>query len=143
MDTSEAYAPPKSAVIDAAVEAPKIPLTFKILLIVLVLLDVLGRFGGGVGGGAGGIVWDGVLAIAAWRTLAGSRPASRVLGGLLTLMILGSAVEAVTMLRTNPVAGYVVFALDAYMLGLVFYLFFSPVMQAVFRKADAKKWSGG
>jgi len=26
MDTSEAYAPPKSAVIDAAVEAPKIPL---------------------------------------------------------------------------------------------------------------------
>ena len=140
MDKFEAYAPPKSAVTDAEVEQPKIPLTFKILLVTFVVLDVLGTLSGGVGGG---FVWAGVLAIAAWRTLAGSRPASRVLGGLLALMAVMSTVAAVPIVRTNPVAGYIMLVLVAYMLGLIAYLFFSPTMQAVFRKADARKWSGG
>jgi hypothetical protein len=84
-----------------------------------------------------------VLAIAAWHTLAGSRPASRVLGGLLILMAVLSTVAAVPLLHGRPVAGCVILALVAYMLALVAYLFFSPTMQAVFRKADARKWSGG
>jgi hypothetical protein len=140
MDTFEAYAPPKAAVIDAAAEPPKIPLAFKIFLVTFVLLDVLGTLAGGLGGG---FVWAGVLAIAAWRTLAGSRPASRVLGGLLVLMSLLSVVAAVPLLHSRPVAAYVMLLLVAYMLGLVAYLFFSPTMQAVYRKADARKWSGG
>jgi hypothetical protein len=73
-----------------------------------------------------------------------------VLGGLLILMAVLSTVAAVPLLHGRPVAGYVILALVAYMLALVAYmlalvayLFFSPTMQAVFRKADARKWSGG
>jgi cell division protein FtsW (lipid II flippase) len=141
MDNFEAYAPPKAAVSDAGIDAPKIPLAFKIFLVVLLALDLFGRISGGA---AGGLVWDGVLAIAAWRTMAGSRPASRVLGGLLTLMAVMSAVVAVPLLFQKQLGtACVVLFLVAYMLALAGYIFFSPTMQAVFRKADARKWSGG
>jgi len=140
MDNFEAFAPPKAAVSDSEVAAPKIPLAFKIFLVVLLALDLFGRISGGA---SGGLVWDGVLALAAWRTMAGSRPASRVLGGLLTLMGVMSAVVAVPLFQRQPVMAYVVLFLVAYMLALAGYIFFSPTMQAVFRKSDAKKWSGG
>jgi hypothetical protein len=140
MDNFEAYAPPKAVVSDAGIDPPKIPLAFKIFLVVLLALDLLGRLSGG---GGGGLVWDGVLAIAAWRTMAGSRPASRVLGGLLTLMAVMSAVVAVPLFQKQPSAAWIVLLLVAYMLALAGYIFFSPTMQAVFRKSDAKKWSGG
>ena len=144
MDNFEAYAPPKAVVADASIESPKIPLSFKLLLLVFVFLHVLGSITSLSGSG---IVWGGVMAIASWKTLQGSRPASRVLGALLVLTAIVSIVGAVAIFPKSPfdslVPVAVMGAMAVYLLALVGFIFFHPAMQAVFRKSDAKKWSGG
>lgn len=144
MDNFEAYAPPKAVVADAQVEQPRIPLTFKILLIIFVVLHVLGSL---VNFSGMGIVWGGVLAISSWKTLDGSRPASRVLGALLVLSAVMGLTAAVVLFPKNPFDSLVpmgiMLGMTAWLLVLAGFIYFHPDMQAAFRKSDAKKWSGG
>lgn len=144
MDNFEAYAPPRAVVSDAEMEKPQIPLVFKILLVAYIVLHLLGSL---LGVSGTGIVWGGVLAIAGWKTLEGSRPASRVLGVLLSisvaLMLLGLAVFVSQGRPGSGVMVAVFLVTAAWLAVLVGFIYFHPAMQAVFRKSDAKKWSGG
>jgi hypothetical protein len=144
MDNFEAYAPPRAIVSDAEIEKPRIPLVFKILLVTYIVLHLLGSL---LGVSGTGIVWGGVLAIASWKTLEGNRPASRVLGVLLSisvaLMLLGLAVFVSQGRSGSGVMVAVFLVTAAWLAVLVGFIYFHPAMQAVFRKSDAKKWSGG
>jgi|EndMetStandDraft_4_1072995.scaffolds.fasta_scaffold246149_2 hypothetical protein len=144
MDNFDAYAPPRAVVSDAPIEQPQIPLAFKILLIAYVVLHLLGSL---MGMSGYGIVWGGVLAIASFKTLDGSRPASRVLGVLLSislvLMLVGMAVFASQGRPHSALPLAFFLGLAAWIAVLVGFIYFHPGMQGVFRKSDAKKWSGG
>jgi hypothetical protein len=135
MSQFDAFAPPKATVAD--VEQPKIPGLFKGLLIAFFVLTVLGDV---LSMSMGGLVWLGVMAIAAWRTFEGSRAASRVLAALLVVNAVLMLVAAAMALKHGPVAAVISLALALYMGVLAGYIFFNPAMQAVFRKADARKW---
>jgi hypothetical protein len=144
MDNFDAYAPPRAVVSDAEIEKPQIPLAFKILLIAYIVLHLVGSL---LGVSSYGIVWGGVMVIASWKTLGGSRPASRVLGVLLSisaiLMLVGAAI-LVSLGRPGSAVTIAFFlGLAAWVAVLVGFIYFHPAMQAVFRKSDAKKWSGG
>lgn len=144
MDNFEAYAPPKAVVVDAPVDQPKIPLAFTILLAIYIVLHVVGSL---MSFSGTGIVWGGVLAIAAFKTVQGSRPASRVLGALLVLsavMALFVVIAAFPKTHADSIVPFVVMlAMMAWLLAMAGFIFLNPTMQAVFRKSDAKKWSGG
>jgi hypothetical protein len=110
------------------------------MLVALLAIVLLGIF---VSVNKGGIVWLGVMSIASWKTLQGSRAASRVLGVLLVLNAVLTVVAGVAAFQHNRFAGGFTLAVAVCMGVLAAYIFFNPAMQAVFRKADKKKWSGG
>jgi len=141
MDNFDAYAPPRAAVLDIDAEGTpaKIPLLFKILLIAYVALHVLGTC---MALSVAGVVWAGVIAIASWRTLAGSRAASRVLGVVMVIALVFALFAAVMVSRASPGWMAAMLAQAAYLAVLVGYLYFHPAMQAVLRQSDAKKWRG-
>ena len=141
MLSTDPYSPPKAAVVpDAIVAAPRIPLLFKILLglffAIHILIALLLR-NGGVG------VIQGVMCIAAWRTLQGSGAASRVLGVLIGLYALLLAWGTFMAFRGPLPAAIFSALLLAQAVALVGYIFLNPAMQAAFAKAERKKWSGG
>ena len=142
MESIDAYAPPKSPVTEIELEPgpPGIPLTFKIMLIAFLALALLGLV---TSANKAGLVWLGVMAIAAWKTLQGSRAASRVLGGLFVLNAVVTLVSTFPAFRQGTAGGVMVLAMAIYLGVLAAYIFFHPAMQAVFRKAERKKWSGG
>ena len=144
MDNFDAYAPPRAVVADAESAPAQIPLAFKILLGLYLVLYILGSL---LALSGAGVVWGGVLVIAGWKTLGGSRPASRVLGVLLSLtLILMLAAAAFILSRGAPgsmPAIVVMLGMAAWLAVLVGFIFFHPGMQAAFRKSDARKWSGG
>lgn len=144
MDHFDAYAPPRAVVADTEAVQAQVPLAFKILLGIYLGLYVLGSL---LSLSGTGVVWGGVLAIAGWKTLGGSRAASRVLGVLLSLtLILALLAAAYILSQGAPDSGpaiAVMLGMAAWMAVLVGFIFFHPGMQAAFRKADAKKWSGG
>lgn len=134
-----AFAPPKSSVQDV-VEPARIPMLFKVMLVAFFILEGLGIL---IGRSMGGIVWIGVMAIAAWATLDGNRAASRVLGCFLAFNVVLALVAAAAAFRHSALAGGICVGLAVYVGVLAGYIFFNPRMQAVFGKAEAKKWSGG
>jgi hypothetical protein len=138
VDTNDAFAPPKAAVSDI-LPAARIPTLFKGMLVVFFVFEGLGIL---LGRSSGGIVWIGVMALAAWFTLEGNRAASRVLGAFLALNVVLVLVAAAAAFRHSAVAGGCLVALAAYVGVLVAYIFLNPAMQAVFRAADSRKWSG-
>ena len=143
MNPPDAFAPPKSAVLDVDVDTgsamPTIPLWFKVLLILFIAIEVLGHV---ARADFSGLVWLGVMAIASWQTLKGNRAASRVLGGLLVLASVLGLWGAVNAFASGHVAyGGVCVGFVVYMAALAACLFFHPAMQAVFRRADRQKWS--
>jgi hypothetical protein len=146
MDNFEAYSPPRAVVTNVQPEQAKIPLLFKILLITYLVLCLLGSL---MSLSWSGIVWSGVMAFASWKTLGGSRPASRVLGALLVLTGVLAILAAVFMFvflwdpRDSVRASVVMLVLAVYVLALAGFIYIHPAMQAAFRKSDAKKWSGG
>lgn len=144
MNPPDAFAPPKSAVIDVDVDAglatPTIPLWFTMLLFLFIGVEVLGHVARADFSGLG---WLGVMAIAAWQTLKGNRAASRVLGAMLVLAsVLGLVGAANAFARGHMAYGGVSVGFVVYMAALAACLFFHPALQAVFRRADSKKWSG-
>lgn len=139
MDAMEAFSPPQSVVQDFA-ETPRIPTLFKVMLVAFFVVEGLGVL---VGRSMGGIVWIGVMAIAAWATLGGNRAASRVLGCFLALNVVLMLVAAASAFRHSALAGGVCVGIAVYVGVLAAYIFFNSSMQAVFGKAEAKKWSGG
>ena len=72
----------------------------------------------------------------------GGVAASRVLGVLLALNAVLTLVAGIAAFQHNRFAGVFTLAVAACMGVLAAYIFFNPAMQAVFRKADKKKWSG-
>jgi hypothetical protein len=140
MEPLDTYAPPKANVIEIDTEPARIPGLFKAMLVAFFVLEALGIL---LGRSVGGIVWIGVMAIAAWHTLEGNRAASRVLGCFLALNVLLALVAAASAFRHSMIAGTICVALAIYVGILAAYIFLNPAMQAVFGKADSKKWSGG
>lgn len=140
MEPLDAFAPPKAAVTDIDTEVPRIPGLFKGMLIAFFVVEGLGLV---LGRSSSGFVWLGVMAIAAWTTLDGNRAASRVLGCFLAFNVVLVLVAAAAAFQRSAVAGGICVALAIYVAVLVGYIFLNPAMQAVFAKADAKKWSGG
>ncbi len=140
MESIDAYAPPKATVADVD-EVPRIPTLFKVLLILFIALDLLGHV---IARDFSGLVWLGVMAIAAWQTLKGNRAASRALG---VLLVIGTIVLVWGALynfgRGHALDGGINLGVAVYTAVLIAYLFLHPTMQAVFRRADSKKWSGG
>lgn len=138
MDPLDAFAPPKSPVADP--EPARIPGLFKGMLAVFFALEALGLL---VGHSLSGIVWLGVMALSAWFTLQGRRAASRVLGCLLAINVVLLLVGAVVAFGQSMAAGALCLGGAAYLGVLVGYIFLHPGLQAVFRKSESRKWSGG
>jgi len=96
-----------------------------------------------------GVVWPGVLAIAAWRTLAGSLAASRVFATMLVIVSVLFALPLVYGLAHDPASKpeslFAAVFLGSYVvlgLGLAAYTFFGADMRAVHRRSERSKWSG-
>jgi hypothetical protein len=137
MDPLDAYAPPKIALTDAGGAVPRIPRLFRGTLIVLVLLQMLSTIAMPT---VSGTLLFGLTAFAAWKTLQHHRAGSRLLGVLLVFDSLLFYAIASGIARDSLAVAAIVFAFAVCALVLSGYLFFSPSMRAVFRKAEATKW---
>ncbi len=150
MDPANAYAPPKSAAADSdpAPENARIPALFKAGLVLFVLMGVLLVLAGA--SLIGGVVGTGLVVIAAWRTLAGSRAAARVLACLLVLngLVFGLGLAAMLLgdpaRTTDRLAGTVFVAVQVLLsFSLAAYTVFGADMRAVHRRTERDKWRGG
>jgi hypothetical protein len=141
MPEENRFSPPVAQVADIAVASPPVepraPRTFLVLLAIYFLLEIAGIVL------AGNYVWLArivVLGIATWRTLQGSRAASRFLGLLFAVGALLSFVAAYSR-RSGDAIDVVDALVPAVLLSiLTAYIFLSPKMKALYASADTTRW---
>jgi hypothetical protein len=108
-----------------------------VLLAIYFLLDILAVIF------TGQYLWiarTAILAIAAWRTLQGSRAASRFLGCLFVLNAVVAATDGISLRNGDPVdaIGTLIFA--AFIAVIAAYVFFSPSMRLLYVQGDKTRW---
>ncbi|HEX6703922.1 MAG TPA: hypothetical protein VF169_04110 [Albitalea sp.] len=138
MSDTNPYSPPKATSVPEVAEK-RVPRLFLAMLALYFLIDVLSAL---FSGGFIYLARTAVVAIAAWRTLQGSRAASMFLGGLFVLgalLALRGAFQVWDVNREVAIGSLVAMAYMAVMAG---HVFLSPGMRALYAKADKTKWRG-
>lgn len=81
-----------------------------------------------------------VIAIAAWRSLRGSRAAAIFLAVMMSLSALFGLYATFTMFAVDPIASIIQLILVAFIASIACYIFFSSKLKAYYAKSSAAYW---